>query len=200
MEKPSSAAPPARFIAALESIRSGDYPRHAALEEIPAPTRAAAFAVALEARVPAGSEDESASGTFVLLHEPGGHVVWDGDFRIVTVAKATLEPELGADPFVAEVSWSYLAEALELESLPRAELAGTVTRTVSESFGALRARGPSVGVEVRASWTPDGPAIGPQLAAWLGFLTQLGGVEPLPPGVSPLRPAGVDQPSLSGLG
>ncbi|MDR2453496.1 MAG: DUF3000 domain-containing protein [Bifidobacteriaceae bacterium] len=190
MEIPPNSAAPARFVAALESIRAGRYPRSIALEEIPAPTRAAAFAVALEARPAATAElDEPATGSFVVLHEPGGHVVWDGDFRIVTVAKAGLEPELGEDPFVGEVAWSYLAEALEMESLPCSQLAGTVTRTVSESFGALRSRGHRVGVEVRASWTPSGPEIGPQLAAWLRFLAQLGGAEPLPPGVSALRPA-----------
>jgi hypothetical protein len=181
-------APPARFVEALESIRAADFPRELQLEEIPAPVRAAPFAVALEARLESDDLTDAASGSFVLLHEPGGHVVWDGDFRIVTVAKAELEPELGEDPFVAEVAWSYLAEALEMESLPRAQLAGTVTRTVSESFGSLKGRGIRVGVEVRASWTPGGPDVGDQLSAWLRFLTKLGGVEPLPPGVTALRP------------
>jgi hypothetical protein len=192
METTSATEPvPARFVEALESIRAAALPREVELEEIPAPTRAASFAVALEARLPAqgdGDADDTASGSLVLLHEPGGHLVWDGDFRIVTVAKADLEPELASDPFVAEVAWSYLAEALDLESLPCSELAGTVTRTVSESFGSLKGRGTTVGVEVRASWTPAGPDVGEQLAAWVAFLAHLGGVELLPPGVTPLRP------------
>jgi hypothetical protein len=189
MERATNSTPP-RFVAALESIRAASWPREVELEEIPAPTRAAPFAVALEARVPADELPDPASGSFVLLHEPDGHVVWHGDFRIVTVAKAELEPELSQDPFVAEVAWSYLAEALE-EGLPApAELAGTVTRTVSESFGSLRGRGSRVGVEVRASWTPTGGDVGAQLAAWLAFLVKLGGAEPLPPGVTALRPLG----------
>jgi hypothetical protein len=188
METSPAQAPP-RFVEALESIRRADVPQEVELDEIPAPTRAAAFAVALEACLPAADDSsDTASGSFVLLHEPAGHIVWDGDFRIVTVAKADLEPELGADPFVAEVAWSYLAEALELESLMCSELAGTVTRTVSESFGSLKARGVKVGVEVRASWTPTGPDVGEQLTAWLRFLAHLGGVEFLPAGVTALRP------------
>ncbi|MDR1117942.1 MAG: DUF3000 domain-containing protein [Bifidobacteriaceae bacterium] len=189
----TSAPVPERFVEALESIRAADLPREVDLEEIPAPTRAAPYAVALEARIGGDEEDaESASGSLVVLHEPGGHLVWDGDFRIVTVAKADLELELGDDPFLAEVIWSYLAEAVDLESLRGSELAGTVTRTVSESFGALRDRGLRVGVEVRASWTPDGPGVGQDLAAWLRFLARLGGVELLPPGVAALRPHSSD--------
>ncbi|MDR2377938.1 MAG: DUF3000 domain-containing protein [Bifidobacteriaceae bacterium] len=188
MERPSSDRPPARFVEALESIRRADRPRLAVLEEIPAPVRAAAFAVAIEARLPGLDEADRSSGSFVLLHEPGGHAVWEGDFRIVTVARADLEPELGADPFLAEVAWTYLAESLELESLSMRHLAGTVTRTLSESFGGLKMRGSSVGVEVRASWTPEGPDVGAQLCAWISFLAKLGGVEPVPTGVTALRP------------
>jgi hypothetical protein len=184
---------PARFVEALESVRAAALAARGRmrieLEEIPAPVRLAPFALALEARAPDPADPgrEAASGSAVVLHEPGGHPVWEGDFRFVTVAKAQVETELGGDPFLAEVAWSYLAEALETESLPFSVLAGTVTRTVSEFFGTLSSRPLAVGVEVRASWTPDGPDLGPQLVAWLRFLGKLGGVEPLPPGVAPLR-------------
>ncbi|MDR2252424.1 MAG: DUF3000 domain-containing protein [Bifidobacteriaceae bacterium] len=186
---PASATPPPRFVEALESIRRASFPPEVELEEIPAPMRPAPFAVALEARLPRDEESDAASGSFVLLHEPEGHVVWDGDFRIVTVAKAELEPEFALDPFVAAVAWTYLVEALDQESLPRAELAGTATRTVSESFGSIKSRGTTVGVEIRASWTPEGAEIGAQLVAWLRFLAKLGGMELTPPGVTVLRGA-----------
>ncbi|MDR2373611.1 MAG: DUF3000 domain-containing protein [Bifidobacteriaceae bacterium] len=187
MERPSHAPPPARFVEALESIRRAELPGQAVLEEIPAPIRAAPFAVAIEARFPGEEDADQSSGSFVVLHEPDGHPVWEGDFRIVTVGRAELEPELGDDPFLAEVAWSYLAESLDIESLVMGHLAGTVTRTLSESFGGLRMRGTSVGVEVRASWTPGGPDAGGQLTAWLRFLAKLGGVEVLPDDVIPLR-------------
>jgi len=64
----------------------------------------------------------------------------------------------------------------------RAE-SGTVTRTASESFGAISDRSPSGDVEIRASWTPDGTDIGAHLRAWTDVLAQVAGLPPLPPGV-----------------
>jgi hypothetical protein len=180
-----SLSPPARFVEVLASIKDAAIPADVRLEEIPAPTRAADFAVALEAEVVDHLGNPAASATFVALHQVGGREVWRGDLRCVTVAKATVEPELGPDPFVAQVAWSYLAEALEDVPLVGPP-SGTVTRTVSESFGELKLRPDHVGLEVRASWTPASVGIGPQLEAYLGFLTYLGGVEPLPAGVANL--------------
>ena len=64
-----------------------------------------------------------------------------------------------------------------------AEVAGTVTRVVSESFGALDDREPDVAMEIRASWTPAGPAVGVHLEAWVDMLGTVGGLSPLPSGV-----------------
>ncbi|MDR1799181.1 MAG: DUF3000 domain-containing protein [Bifidobacteriaceae bacterium] len=178
----TSALPDSRFAEALESIRAARTDQ-VVLEEIPAPARAATYAVALEARVPGGDGEDAAAGSIIVLHEPGGHVVWEGDFRIVTVAKALVEPELGADPFLAQVAWCWLAESLDTAGIGFSHLAGTITRTVSETFGDLKVRGDQVGIEARASWTPSSPDVGPHLAAWLGFLMRLGGIEPLPKGV-----------------
>ena len=46
-------------------------------------------------------DDELGTGRFVLLHDPAGHETWQGTFRVVTFVRATLEPELAADPLVA---------------------------------------------------------------------------------------------------
>ncbi|MDR3203107.1 MAG: DUF3000 domain-containing protein [Bifidobacteriaceae bacterium] len=178
--------PTPRFQQALESIRAGTWPAEAILTEIPAPTRVAPFSAAIDARIEGAGADLSA-GSFVLLHDPERPVVWEGDLRVVSLARAELEPEMGADPFLAEVAWGWLAEALEtLGPLPAA-FSGTVTRTLSESFGTLRPRGESVGIEIRASWTPPTADAGAHLGAWLAFLTRLGGVEPLPKGVTRLE-------------
>jgi hypothetical protein len=179
----ASTEPSGRFLEALESIRAATLPAEAVLHEIPAPTRAATYAVALEVHIPAGEGEDASSGSFVVLHETGGHAVWDGDFRIVTVAKAQLESEMGADPFLSEVAWCWLAEAIEASTAPWSHLAGTVTRTLSESFGDLKIRGDEVGVEVRASWTPHTPDVGSHLEAWIAFVARLGGVDLLPTGV-----------------
>jgi len=147
----------------------------------------ASFAVALEAVAYHPGGEEASLGSLILLHEPAGHSVWEGDFRAVTVAKASLEDEMGPDPFLAPVAWSWLAEALEgLDLVGRPS--GTVTRTISESFGSLVTKANHVGLEVRASWTPVGPAIGPHLEAWLNFLAKMGGVMFAPAGVTALRP------------
>ena len=58
-------------------------------------------------------DDELGSGRFVVLHNPDGHDAWDGTFRVVTFARAGLDPEMAADPLVTEVGWSWLMECLE---------------------------------------------------------------------------------------
>ncbi|MDR1394270.1 MAG: DUF3000 domain-containing protein [Bifidobacteriaceae bacterium] len=189
METISTTSPaPSRFKEALESIRQAELPQQVILEEIPAPARVASYGLALEASLPGDQDDsDAAAGSFVLLHEPGGHAVWNGDFRIVTVARADLEPELATDELTGQVTWTWLVEALNLESLATGELAGTVTRTISEPFGSLKRRGWQAGIELRASWTPTGPDVGQQLTAWLSLLAKLGGVELLPRDVAVLR-------------
>jgi hypothetical protein len=180
--------PTPRFAEVLDSIRALRFRPDAALTEIPAPTGIAPYGLAVEARI-AGSQGEDASGTFVVLHNPDPPRVWEGDLRVVILAKANVEEEMGVDPLLAEVAWTWLAEVLDgIGPLPAA-LSGTVTRTASESFGALRPRGLTVGLEVRASWTPPTADVGPHLGAWLDFLARLGGVEPLPHGVARLRRA-----------
>ena len=63
----------------------------------------------------------------------------------------------------------------------------TVTRVVSESFGALADRPPTVELEVRASWTPlDG--VGRHVQAWSTLLCTVAGLPPLPHGVAALTP------------
>jgi hypothetical protein len=182
----SNAAPTPRFQAALDSIRAGRYRADAALTEIPAPTAVSPFALAVDASV-AGAGGEDAGGSFVLLHNPEPPAVWEGDLRIVTLSRANVEQEMGADPCLVEVAWVWLTEVLDAIGPLPAALSGTVTRTISESFGALRPRGQTIGLEVRASWTPPTTDIGQHLAAWLDYLAKLGGVEPLPLGVARLR-------------
>jgi hypothetical protein len=178
--------PAPRFAAALDSIRTAVFRSDAAITEIPAPTRVAPYALAVEAHI-GGSHGEDASGSFVLLHDPDPPLVWDGDLRVVTLSKSNVEEEMGADPLLAEVAWTWLAEVLDAIGPLPAALSGTVTRTLSESFGSLRSRGAGVGIEVRASWTPPTADAGMHLAAWLDFLARLGGVEPLPSGVARLH-------------
>jgi Protein of unknown function (DUF3000) len=176
---------PADFATALSTIRGAVLRPEISIEETPAPLRLSPFAVALQAEVVVADE-EAASGRFVVLHDPAGQEPWDGEFRVVTFAKGTVELDIAQDPMLTEVAWGWLIEALELRGAAFRAESGTVTRTASESFGAIADRPPSGDVEIRASWTPATPDVGAHLAAWSDVLAQVAGLPPLPPGVSAL--------------
>ncbi|MCV2396322.1 DUF3000 domain-containing protein [Actinotalea sp. M2MS4P-6] len=175
---------PHPFLQALHALRERRLRAEVRLTEVPAPARIAPYAVALSAEVdPERSGDELASGRFVLLHDPAGQEAWDGTFRVVTLTRATLEAELAADPLLCEAAWSWVTDALV--GTPYHSLGGTVTRVVSQSFGALDDRPDQVEVEIRASWTPDDDA-GSHLQAWSTLLCTAAGLPPLPDGVTAL--------------
>jgi len=180
---------PAEFRRALASLRATRLRPEVHLEEVPGPGRIAPFTVALAAEVAAApADDELASGRFVVLHDPAGQEAWDGTFRLVTLVRAKLEPDLGDDELLAEVAWTWLDDALaDVGVVPHAT-GGTVTRVLSRSFGALQDRLPEAEIEIRASWTALDPDLGPHLQAWAGLLCQAAGLPPLPRAVTDLRP------------
>ena len=89
------------------------------LTEVPAPGRIAPYAAALTGEVFAtsGCEDELASGRFVLLHDPDCPEPWEGAWRVVSFARAQLEPELATDPFLGEVGWAWRVESVRGQGL-----------------------------------------------------------------------------------
>jgi len=180
----ADAVPPA-FAAALASIRAASLRAEITVEETPAPQRLSPFAVALEAEVVVGDE-EAATGRFVLLHDPAGQEPWDGEFRVVTLAKGQVELDIAEDPLLTEVAWSWLTEAFEDRGATHRAESGTVTRTASQSFGAIEDRPPSGDVEIRASWTPTTTDLGRHLEAWADVLARVAGLPPLPVGVANL--------------
>lgn len=157
------------------------------LTEVPAPTRVAPYAMALSADVvetdPDGEEHELASGRFVVLHDPTGPEPWESTWRVVTFARATLEPEVGDDPMLNDVGWSWLTEALESHDATFHAESGTVTHVVSSGYGGLADNGTTTEVEVRASWSPSDADLPDHLRAWAGLLCTLAGLPPLPDGV-----------------
>lgn len=178
------------FDRALVSLRGVRLRPEISLDEGPAPQRLAPHAVALTAEF-VEDEEELASGRFVLLHDPSGVDAWEGSFRVVVFIRATLEPDLATDPLLTGVAWAWLLEALEDSGGPLTALGGTVTRVMSESFGALGDRDVNGMVEIRASWTPvgDPDSMGGHVQAWGDALAQAAGLLPLPPGVATLTPA-----------
>lgn len=176
---------PESFRAALASLRDPKIRPEVVLTEVPAPSRLAPFSLALAAEVflPHNLDDTPvASGRFVVLHDPAGQPSWDGDFRAVTLARAALEPDIGHDPLLPGVSWSWVEENIGSQPDARA-LGGTVTAVASESFGELEAQESSVELEIRASWT-TGSDLAPHLDAWSQLLCTVAGLPPLPAGVS----------------
>ena len=155
------------------------------------------------------SAKSSAASRFVLLYDPDGQRGWVGPLRVIVYIRADLEPEIAADPMLGEVAWSWLTEALDARTSGYAAPSGTVTRVVTEGFGAKREDPQATGFELRASWSPVGMADLPadpvgqaepdsaesaqagldgHLAAWCGAICAAAGLPPLVAGVTALRP------------
>jgi hypothetical protein len=175
---------PEEFLAGVERLRAAKLRPEVITEEVPAPQRIAPHAVAISADV-VHDEEELATGRFVLLYDPAGQDTWEGTFRAVTFVRAALEPELGGDPMIGQIGWTWLQEALDGSGADHGAGGGTVTRVVSESFGTLSDRPATVELEVRASWTPHDD-IARHLQAWSTLLCTVAGLPPLPQGVAAL--------------
>ncbi|MEV1045434.1 DUF3000 domain-containing protein [Streptomyces sp. NPDC049916] len=176
---------PHAFRSAVEALRSARLRPELEVEPTRPPQRLAPHAYALEAAVVDG-EDDLADGRLVLLHDPSGHDTWQGTFRLVTLVRAELEPEMAADPLLPEVCWSWLTGALDARGLSYGEAGGTVTRAGSHYFGALATRRPATQIEIRASWTPregrgGAPDAASHLMAWGELLCQIAGLPPSDP-------------------
>lgn len=183
---------PVEFVSALRSLRQVTVRPEVILDEVPGPARIAPFSAALTAEVRTARRSvaaaELASGRFVVLFDPAGQEAWEGNFRLVTLVRATLEAEVGADPLLAEVAWSWFVESLRESGLDPHAAGGTVTRVLSQSFGALDRRSEQTELEIRASWTAADENLAPHLTAWATLLCTAAGLEPLPDGVVALGP------------
>ena len=179
--------PPAAFTAALESVRAAVTRQELAISEIPAPGTLAPWSFALAADVtPArhGSDSELGTGRFVLLHDPEAPEAWNGVFRVICYAQAPLEIEMGVDPFLTDVAWSWLVDALDTRGAGYTNASGTATKILSTGFGELAAQGDGAQIELRASWTPDGPDLAAHVEGWGELLCMLAGLPPAIEGVS----------------
>jgi hypothetical protein len=195
--------------AAFTAGRDAQASRGLQFEDVPAPKRLAPFATAIAATIQRDDADV-AWGRLVLLYDPDGQQGWDGFFRLVAYVRAEVEPEIAADPLLGEVGWSWLSEALDAHVPGYAVPSGTVTRVITEGFGAKADELPLTGFELRASWSPAGPegprgSSGPRgagqrqsdlglldlsahIAAWCDCLSAAAGLEP--PGTRALRQPG----------
>lgn len=183
MSTPPTALP-ADFASAAEQLRSATLRSDLAVREIPPPERIAPLSIAFAAGVREGTgpdpesvlDSPAGAGRFVLMHDPEAAEEWGGDFRIVCYAQAPLEIEIGVDPFISDVAWSWLVDALDSRDADYSFISGTATKVLSSSFGALEARGDGAQIELRASWTPLGDNFTAHAEAWSELLCLLAGL------------------------
>jgi DUF3000 family protein len=161
-----------------------------AFEDCPAPKRLAPFAAAVAATAYRDGV-EAGTGRLVLLYDPDGQQGWTGTFRFVAQVHADVDPEMAADPLLGEVGWSWLTDALDLHAAGYSAQSGTVTRVITEGFGAKEDEPPATGFELRASWSPaDDDDLGGSVAAWCDLIAAAAGLPAQPPGTRALRPGG----------
>ena len=178
---------PEAFKLAVESISSVAFREELTVRQIDSPSGVAPYSYALAADVLiAEHEHESQHGTgrFILLYDPAEPESWSGPFRVVAFAQAPLEAEIGLDPFLANVAWSWLTDALTIREADYFNASGTATRILSTGFGELADAGEGAQIELRASWSPASPQMGEQAEAWGELLCMLSGLPPTADAVS----------------
>lgn len=171
---------PYAFAHAEARLRAAAFRSDFSVREIPSPQGVAPFSLAVAGDVRPDEHGDSPYGTgrFILLHDPDEPSSWGGPFRIVSFAQAPLEPEIGTDPLLADVTWSWLIDALETRGAAYHSASGTTTKILSTGFGGLAEEGDGAQIELRASWTPEGDPRD-HVEAWAELVCMLAG---LPPG------------------
>jgi hypothetical protein len=172
------------------SVFSGIRPE-VSFEGEPPPRRLAPQAMAIACAVDL-DDAEIGSGRFVLLYDRAGQEGWAGPFRVIAYLRAELEPEIAADPFIGQVGWSWLIEALDNRLAGYAAISGTVTRVVTEGFGAKQDQPVATDFEMRASWSPvsegqENFALDRHVGAWADALCVACGMPSVTPGIAQLQ-------------
>lgn len=176
------------FGAAVAQLRGIAFRDDLVVREITAPAGLAPDSLALAGDVrPEADGHESVYGTgrFILLHDPEEPDAWQGSLRIVCFAQAPLESEIGGDPLLSDVAWSWLVDALDSRGATYHSASGTATRTMSKGFGTLAEQGEGAQIELRASWSPSGD-LRPHLEAWGELVCMLAGLPPGSEGIAVL--------------
>jgi len=176
---------PEIFRAAVASLTRTPVRAEVRVEPLRPPQRLAPWSYALSAEIVSAEGQDLATGRLVLLHDPDGHEAWDGVLRLVTYASAELDDDqMGVDPLLPTVGWSWLTGALTDRGAVYRAAGGTVTQTTSTRFGDIAGPSSTISLELRASWTADGPDLGPHLHAFVDLLCAAAGLPP--EGVTPL--------------
>jgi len=173
------------FEDALAQLHEHRWRPEVSVQDIPSPQRIAPHSAAVQAEVGLQGH-EVANGRLVLLHDPAGNEAWQGDYRLVSYARADVDLAMVTDPLLAEVGWGWLIEALEQRNAAHVAPSGTVTAVSSRCFGDMDSEPDRAEVEIRASWTPvlgEGSTLTAHLSAWQDLLCLTAGLPPVPEGV-----------------
>jgi hypothetical protein len=189
---------PAAFAAAIEAIRGLESRDDLVITEIPAPGGLSPHAFALAADVVGArgvADPDLGTGRFIVLYDDDEPEPWRGPWRVVSFAQAPLETEIGLDPFVADVAWSWLIDSLEANGASYTAASGTATKILSTGYGELAAQADGAQLELRASWSPTDGALSAHVEAWSELICTLAGLPPTAEGVTLLasRRVGRDQ-------
>jgi len=179
---------PPTFARAEDEVRRIAFRDDIVVREIPAPNGLAPEALALAGDIrpeAEGIDSPYGTGRFILLHDAEEPAQWQGGWRIVCFAQAPLESEIGTDPMLADVAWSWLMDALETRGAGYHSVSGTATKTLSKGFGSLADEGDGAQIELRASWSPSG-SIAPHVEAWAELVCMLAGLPPGSEGIAVL--------------
>ncbi len=180
---------PAEFRDALTSVSDVSFSSDINVVDIPAPEGIAPFARAWSATIdPHSTDGDHGTARLVVLYDPQSPAGWSGRFRAVSFAKAPLDQAMGEDPFLPKVAWSWLIDALDNHAADYDRPAGTASTIISTGFGELDSGEVGTEIEMRASWSPTGGALGPHVMAWAEFVGMLAGLPPQAEGVATLRP------------
>jgi hypothetical protein len=184
---PDESARPELFGQAVASLVRTRVRPEVHVEPLRPPQRLAPWSYAIGAEVRSPDGDELATGRLVLLHDPDGVEAWEGVLRLVAFASADMDDQIGNDPMLPGVGWSWLTSALTERDAKYRAAGGTVTQTTSTRFGDIAGPHTTVAIELRASWTADTPDMTPHLAAFVDMLCLAAGLPP--EGVTLLSPA-----------
>lgn len=177
---------PDLFQQAVASLSETPVRREVRVEPLRPPQRLAPWSYAVSADVVGPDGDELATGRLVLLHDPDGLEAWEGVLRLVAFASAEMDSQIGVDPMLPAVGWSWLTGALDERGAAYRAAGGTVTQTTSTRFGDIAGPRTTVELELRASWTADDADMAPHLRAFVDLMCAAAGLPP--EGVTVLMP------------
>lgn len=171
----------AEFQLAVMSLRQAQLRKDISVVEIASPERLAKHSIALSAEVglePSSHISKHGSGRFVLLNSDSPQEGWGGNFRIIIFGKAPLESDLAKDSQITEVAWYWLTDALRNRGAAFSHEAGTVTRIISQGYGAIAGQDDHGELELRASWSPTDSNFAAHVEAWQDLLAMMSGLPP----------------------